>query len=42
MMLNRNRDTDVEDALVDTARAGAGGMNCESGIEINTLPCVKL
>ena len=27
MMLNRYRDRDVENALVDTARAGAGGMN---------------
>ena len=27
MMLNRYRDTDVENALADTARAGAGGMN---------------
>ena len=37
----RNRDTDIENRLVDTAGEGEGGMNWESSIEIYALPCVK-
>ena len=38
----RNRDTDLENGLVDTAGEGEGGTNWESSIEIYILPYVKL
>ena len=39
---SRNRDTDVENKLMNT-RGGkeAGGMNLEIGIHIHTLLCIK-
>ena len=37
----RNRDTDIENRLLDSAREGKGGTNQESSIETYTLPCVK-
>ena len=37
----KNRDTDLEKSLVDTAGKGEGGTNWESSIEIYTLPCGK-
>ena len=47
-MQGRNRDSDIENRLPDTAGEGEGGMNGESCIEIQTLgfrggslPCVK-
>ena len=35
----KDRDTDIEKGLVDTAGKREGGMNWESSIEIYTLPC---
>ena len=40
-MQGRNRDTDIENELVDIVRKGEGGMNLESSTDICTLPCVK-
>ena len=40
-MQGRNRDTDIENELVDTVRKGECGMNLESSTDICTLPCVK-
>ena len=37
----RNRDADIENRLVETAREGEGGMNGESSIETYALPYVK-
>ena len=37
----RNRDSDIENRLMDTAGAGEGRTNWESSIEICTLPYVK-
>ena len=37
----RNRDSDVENGLVDTAGEGEGGTNWESSIETYTLAHVK-
>ena len=37
----RNRHTDVENRLADTAGEGEGGMNEERSPDINTLPCIK-
>ena len=36
----KNRDADIE-KLVNTAGKGQGGINWESNIEIQTLPCIK-
>ena len=36
-----NRDTDVENRLVDTAGEGEGGMNWESNTDIYTLPYIQ-
>ena len=36
-----NRDTDVENILVDTAGKGEGGMNLEGSTDIYTRPWVK-
>ena len=36
-----NRDADIENRLVETAREGEGGMNGESSIETYALPYVK-
>ena len=38
---DRNRDTDAENRLVDTVGEGAGGMNRQNSIDINTPPCVN-
>ena len=38
---SRNRDTDVEDKLMDTKGERGGGMNWEIGIDIYTLLCIK-
>ena len=35
----RNRDTAIEDRLLDTAGEGEGGTNWESSTETYTLPC---
>ena len=40
-MQGRNRDTDIENGLVDAAGEGEWGTNLESSIEIYSLPCVK-
>ena len=40
-MQGRNRDTDVENGLVDTVGKGEGGMNLESSTDIYTLSRVK-
>ena len=40
-MQGRNRDSDIENRLTDTAWEGEGGMNKESSIETYTSPCVK-
>ena len=37
----RNRDADIENRLVETAREGEGGTNGESSIETYTLPYVQ-
>ena len=37
----RNRNTDVENGLVDTVRKGEGGKDSESSTDIYILPCVK-
>ena len=43
--MGRNRDTDVENKRMDTKggkwQGGGGGMNCEPGIDIYTLICIK-
>ena len=39
-MQGRNRDTDVENALVDREREGERGMTWESSTDIYALPCV--
>ena len=36
-----NRDSDIENWLVNTAGEGEGGANWESSIETYTLPCVN-
>ena len=36
-----NRDSDIENRLVNTAGEGEGGANWESSIETYTLPCVN-
>ena len=36
----RNRDTDVDDGLVDTEGEGEG-ENWKSSVDIYTSPCVK-
>ena len=47
-MQGRNRDTDVDNKLMDTKggkpRWGGGGgvMNCSIGIDMYTLMCIKL
>ena len=38
---SRNRDTDVENKLMDTQGKGGRGMNWEIGIDIYTLLCIK-
>ena len=40
-MQGRNRESDVENGLVDTVGEGEGGMNRTSLIDIYTPPCVK-
>ena len=37
IFLGRNRDTEVENGLVDTRGEGEGGTNWESSIDIYTL-----
>ena len=37
----RNRDTDVENGLVETAEEQKGGTNWESSIDKYTLRCIK-
>ena len=37
----RNRDTDVENSLVDTVKDVEGGMNWDSNIEICILPYLR-
>ena len=38
---HRDRDADVDNGFVDTARGGEGGTNCESSTETSTPPYVK-
>jgi len=38
---DRNRGTEVENRLMDSSGEGDGGTNCDSSIDIYTLPCVK-
>ena len=39
---NRNRDTDVENKLMDTKEEGRDGMNWEIGVDIHILLiCLK-
>ena len=38
---SRNRDTDVENNLMDTKGGRRGGMNWEIGIDMYTLLCIK-
>ena len=41
-MRGRNRDADIENELVDTGGGeGEVRVNCESSVEIHTLPFVK-
>ena len=37
----RNRDTDIENKLVDPVEEGEGGTNWESSIDIYTLLSIK-
>ena len=37
----RNRDTDVENGLVDTEGEGESGLSWESSIDKYTQPCIK-
>ena len=37
----RNRDADIGDRYVDIVGEEVGGMNCEIGIDVHTLPYVK-
>ena len=38
---DRNKDADIENRLMNTAREGERGTNWESSIETYTLPCEK-
>ena len=40
-MQGRNRDSDIQNRLVDIAGEGEGVTNLECGTDIYTLPCVK-
>ena len=40
-MQGKNRDTDPENGIVDTAGEGDGGMTWESSIEMYMSPNVK-
>ena len=40
-MQGRNRDSDIQNRLVDIAGEGEGVTNLESSTDIYTLPCVK-
>ena len=40
-MQSRNRDTDVENKLMDTKGGRRGRMNWEIGIDIYTLLCIE-
>ena len=40
-MQGKNRDSDTENRLMDTAGEGEGEPNHDSTTEIYTLPCVK-
>ena len=40
LFAGRNRDTDVEDGLMDTAGEGEVGQT-ESSFDIYTLPCME-
>ena len=40
-MQGRNRDTDLENKLVDPVGEGEGGTNWEKSIDIYTLPGIK-
>ena len=41
LKMGRNRDADIENRLMNTARAGEDGTNGESSIEIYTSSCVN-
>ena len=38
---SRNRDTDVDNKHMDTKGRRGDGMDCEAGIDIYTLLCIK-
>ena len=38
---DRNRDADAENRLVHTVGEGAGGMNRQNSVDMNTPPCVN-
>ena len=40
-MQGKNRDSDIENGLVDTVGEGERGVNGESSVDIYILPCVK-
>ena len=40
-MQSRNRDTDVENKLMDTKVGDRGGMDCEIGTDMYILLCTK-
>ena len=40
-MQSRNRDTDAEDKLMGAKQRGKGEVNWETGIDIQTLLCMK-